>query len=151
MQRKQWRSMWDSWLLLTNLACSLFMTGVIWFVQVVHYPLFERIGPDNFAWYQERHQRLTTRVVAPAMIMELAASFALVLGNPSSSAFWVPSGMTLLVWASTMLWQVPLHAKLASGFNQATWITLVASNWIRTIAWTLRSILLLWLAARTNG
>ena len=133
------------WLLKINLACSLYMTGLIWFVQIVHYPLFERIGPGNFALYQERHQKLTTRVVAPAMLLELVASIALVVitANPSP-ALWIASSMTLLVWVSTMAIQVPIHAQLAQGFNSATWKTLVASNWIRTIAWTTRSILLLW-------
>ena len=133
------------WLLKINLACSLYMTGLIWFVQIVHYPLFERIGPGNFSLYEKRHQKLTTRVVAPAMLLELVASIALVVitANPSP-ALWIASSMTLLVWVSTMAIQVPIHAQLAQGFNSATWKTLVASNWIRTIAWTTRSILLLW-------
>ncbi len=143
--QKQWRSMPADLLLKINFACSLYMTGLIWFVQIVHYPLFERIGRENFTLYAERHQKLTTRVVAPAMLIELVASIALVLTAPPSSASWAASSMTLLVWASTMGIQVPLHAQLASGFNSATWKTLVASNWIRTIAWTLRSILLLWM------
>lgn len=43
MPQKQLQLMWAKWLLLLNLASALFMTGLIWFVQVVHYPLFERI------------------------------------------------------------------------------------------------------------
>ncbi len=144
-QQNQWPSRSADLLLKINLACSLYMAGLIWFVQIVHYPLFERIGRENFALYAERHQKLTTLVVAPAMLLELVASIALVLTAPSSSASWVAGSMTLLVWGSTIGIQVPLHAQLVSGFNSATWKTLVASNWIRTIAWTLRSILLLWM------
>ncbi|MCX6613692.1 MAG: hypothetical protein NTW74_22960, partial [Acidobacteria bacterium] len=83
------------WLLKINLACSLYMTGLIWFVQIVHYPLFERIGTENFALYEERHQKLTTSVVAPAMLLELVASIVLVVltSNPSP-ALWVASSMT---------------------------------------------------------
>ncbi len=31
-------------LVLGNLAPTLMMTGLIWFVQIVHYPLFDRVG-----------------------------------------------------------------------------------------------------------
>jgi hypothetical protein len=59
--------------------------------------------------------------------------------------------MTLLVWASTMLIQVPLHADLAAGFKHETWRRLVVSNWVRTIAWSVRSLILLWVLANKNG
>jgi hypothetical protein len=36
-------------LLLANAAATLFMVGVIRFVQVVHYPLFARVGRPGFA------------------------------------------------------------------------------------------------------
>ena len=52
-------------LLLTHLASTLFMTGVIWFVQCVHYPLFASVGEEGFRNYEERNSALTTWVVAP--------------------------------------------------------------------------------------
>ncbi len=131
-------------LLKINLACSLYMTGLIWFVQIVHYPLFAHVGREAFLDYEQRHQRLTTRVVAPAMLLELIASIAIHLVAPSPLALWVASGLTIIAWASTMLIQVPLHGKLAKGVHPAPLKTLVASNWIRTAAWSARSILLLW-------
>jgi hypothetical protein len=39
----------DEAVLLTCVASTLFMTGLSWFVQVVHYPLFAAVGPDAFA------------------------------------------------------------------------------------------------------
>jgi uncharacterized membrane protein len=131
-------------LLKINLACSLYMTGLIWFVQIVHYPLFANVRREVFLDYEQRHQRLTTSVVAPAMLVELIASIAILLVAPAPPALWVASGLTMIVWASTMLIQVPLHGKLAKGFHPAPLKTLVASNWIRTAAWSTRSILLLW-------
>lgn len=132
-------------LLKINLASSLYMTGLIWFVQIVHYPLFERIGRESFVSYEEKHQARTTWVVAPAMLLELAVSIAILFAAPATPALWAASSMTLIVWASTMAIQVPLHSQLASGFKPASFRSLVASNWIRTIAWTLRSTLLLWM------
>ena len=47
-----------SWTL-GNLCASLFMTGVIWFVQIVHYPLFANVSRSAFAEYERRHANLT--------------------------------------------------------------------------------------------
>ena len=151
MLQKQLLHMWVKWLLLLNLACALFMTGLIWFVQLVHYPLFGRVGAQNFVAYERAHQRLTTWVTAPVMLFEAALSIALVCIQPSSRGTWLALALTLLVWASTMLVQVPLHAALAQGFESASLARLVASNWIRTIIWSGRSILLLWLIGKTHG
>ena len=37
--------------LLANVASTLILVGLIWFVQVVHYPQFERVGSAAFADY----------------------------------------------------------------------------------------------------
>ena len=58
-------------------ASTLYMTGVIWFVQIVHYPLMARVGGAQFREYSRLHQLQTTWVVAPAM---LAAAVAAVTG-----------------------------------------------------------------------
>ncbi len=57
------------YVLLAHLAATLFMIGVIWFVQVVQYPLFSRVGPEKFSLYSEAHSRLTTYVVGPPMLV----------------------------------------------------------------------------------
>jgi hypothetical protein len=131
-------------LLLANLAASLYMTGVIWFVQLVHYPLFAQVGREQFAAYEERHARWTTFAVAPAMLAELGLSLAILLRGRSSAAIWIASGLTALLWLSTFLIQVPLHDRLRSGYNAQSIERLVASNWVRTMGWTLRSALLIW-------
>ena len=41
--------------LLANAAATLFMTGLIWFVQVVHYPLFAFVSGPGAAAYAARH------------------------------------------------------------------------------------------------
>src|SRR4028119_2428265 len=58
------------------------MVGVIWFVQVVHYPLFSRVGPEKFSLYSEAHSRLTTYVVGPPMLVEAATALLLVFRRP---------------------------------------------------------------------
>ena len=43
---------------------------------------------------------------------------------------------------STVLLQVPLHARLAAGHDEHAARRLVATNWIRTAAWTSRGVML---------
>jgi hypothetical protein len=52
-------------LLLFNLLTTSMLAGLIWFVQVVHYPLFEEIGEAGWKRYHDHHARRTTTVVAP--------------------------------------------------------------------------------------
>ena len=69
-------------LILQVLATS-FMTGLIWFVQVVHYPLKASVGSATFATYQARHVERTGWVVGPPMLIEAA-----------TAAWLVPTGRT---------------------------------------------------------
>ena len=122
------------------------MVGVIWFVQIVHYPLFALVGRDEFADYESAHQRMTTLVVAPLMLIELASAFWLALNMISPvrpMEAWVGLALVALAWVSTFMLQVPLHDKLARSFDATSAERLVATNWVRTVAWTLRAALCL--------
>jgi len=83
------------------------MTGLIWFVQIVHYPLF--------------------------------AKLAFRLGN---SILWSCLTLLAIVWLSTAFLQVPQHSILEAGFNAEAHRKLVSTNWIRTVLWSTRAILL---------
>ena len=52
-------------------------------------------------------------------------------------------GLVLLNLATTALVQVPLHRRLSAGWDDRAIRTLVASNWVRTAAWTARAVILL--------
>jgi hypothetical protein len=139
------------WVLLLNLAATGMMIGVIWFVQVVHYPLFGRVGRDGWTDYAAAHGRRTTWVVGPPMLVELATGALLALrplpGIPPTAA-WAGLALIAVAWASTGLLQVPRHRVLGDGWDAAAHRSLVAGNWLRTVAWTLRGALLLWMLAR---
>jgi hypothetical protein len=130
------------------------MVGLIWFVQLVHYPQFGGVGRAEFRTYAQEHQRRTTWVVGPPMLVEAITGLWLALAPPTLAgrAPFVAGGALLaLVWLSTALLQVPQHRVLARGYDGATHRTLVATNWMRTVGWTLRGALVLWLAARLVG
>ena len=65
----------------------------------------------------------------------------------------VVAGLVLLtiIWASTLALQVPRHSRLQRGFHTASHRALVRSNWIRTAAWSARSLLVLAMVAAAMG
>ena len=139
------------WVFLAHVLATLTMFGAIWIVQVVHYPLFALVGEGGWADYESRHQALITLVVGPAMVAELATALWLVLrpldGVPFA-AFVAGAVLVGLIWASTAFVQVPLHSALSAGFDAEAHRRLVATNWARTLLWTARSGLVLWMASR---
>lgn len=132
--------------LLGQLASTLYMTGLIWFVQIVHYPLMNATGSVEFPNYETRHTALTTWVVGPPMLLEIATSILFLTFRPtgiSSSYAWAGLFLIAIIWLSTALLQVPCHNGLTKAFDAVLHERLVMSNWIRTIAWSIRSGLLL--------
>ncbi len=142
---------------LVHLAATLFLTGLIWTVQVVHYPLFKRVGIAGFAAYAHEHAARIGGVVGPAMLLEGTTAVALLWVRPAAVPAWAAwAGVALLLvnWVSTAVVQMPCHARLAEGFDPATARWLVLSNWVRTAAWTLRAAGCVWatgLLIRADG
>jgi hypothetical protein len=132
--------------LILNVFSTLLMVGLIWFVQVVHYPMFKDVGADGFVRYMQIHQRRTTWVVAPLMLIEAFSSVGLLyLPPPETDALWLWGSMilVLVIWLSTAVLQVPKHGALAeTGFSRRVHSGLVVTNWLRTVAWTFRGLIL---------
>src|ERR671916_164178 len=106
-------------LMLTHFATTLAMVGLIWFVQVVHYPLFAAVGSANFSAYSVAHARRTTWVVAPLMLGEIGTGLLLLVYRPPAlppAGLWLGLGLLALIWASTAWIQVPRHTILGRGF-----------------------------------
>ena len=102
----------------------------------------------DIATYQAEHMRRITWIVAPLMSMELVTGCLLVWKAPPGVPVWQVGaglGLLLVTWGSTALVQVPLHASLSDGFDDDTHRRLVRTNWLRTGAWLLRGILVLWM------
>lgn len=130
--------------LVAHAAATWYMTGVIWMVQLVHYPLFARVGEATFTEYQRAHVDGMTPVVLPAMLVELVCAAALafradLLRQPVLAR--VGFALLLALWGSTFLVQVPLHDRLLEGFESQSHGWLVATNWLRTVLWTLRGLI----------
>jgi hypothetical protein len=136
-------------LLAAQAVASAAMCGLIWFVQIVHYPLFARIEGTASKAFADDHQARTARVVIPFMLAEGLTAAALAWAPPPGVPRWLTAAGLLLVvavWLSTALVQVPLHARLArEGHAADTVAALVRSNWLRTLLWSLRAGLAAWM------
>jgi hypothetical protein len=141
----------DKLLLILQIFSTLFLTGVIWVIQILQYPFFSYVSAENFTKYHDDYRFWITPIVAPAMIIELLTAIFLLFYPPENidiKLMWLALALTLIIWASTFFLQVPLHEKLAHGFNSQTLAALVNTNWIRTVCWSLRGGLILYFAWR---
>ena len=116
------------------------MIGLIWTIQIVHYPLFAKVGSLNFSEFHLTHSKNITMIVLPLMLLELSTSILLINQDKSMISIL---GLCLIgiVWASTFFLQVPIHNQLALNFDLALIDKLVFTNWIRTIAWSIKGVL----------
>jgi hypothetical protein len=128
--------------LVIHLCVTWFLVGLIWVIQVVHYPLMKQVGQANFITYHDRHMALITWVVGPLMLAELGSAVALSILGLHSSLFLSSLAGLILVWASTIFIQIPLHQRLTRGYDRVLIDRLVTTNSWRTGAWTLRGLCL---------
>jgi hypothetical protein len=120
------------------------MTGLIWFVQIVHYPSFLNFSSDRnaFGTFHAHHVFRTGVVVIPVMLAELGTSISLnLLSTPVPIINITGLGLVILIWLSTFLLQAPAHNKLQNGFNEKVIQGLLNTNWIRTILWSTKALL----------
>lgn len=138
-------------LLLLNFALAAYLTGLIWTVQVVHYPGFALLSKTGFARYHAAHTRRMGFVVGAPMVLELALAAWLAWAGRGAlphGAGWWALGLVMFIWAATFFISVPFHNQLEiNGYDFITIDGLTRTNWLRTLAWTARLALLGWLLA----
>ena len=129
--------------LLLNLISTFTMVGVIWFVQVVHYPLLAVVPVESASGVAVDHQRRTGWVVMIPMTVEGFTTLGLLKWVPDGVAWWVPwlNGVFLAIaLGCTVFLSVPRHARMAARPDAAVGRELVLTNWPRTFAWTARGV-----------
>lgn len=132
-----------SLVILGQVFSTFFMTGLIWLIQLVHYPAFHKVNPQKFSEFESFHSRTITWIVLPVMSLELVISIYLMLEMSGTYGWWV--GLTNLgtvgfLWIYTLLVSARIHGQLASGYNSDLVNKLVRTNWARTTVWSLRSV-----------
>ena len=82
------------------------------------------------------------------MMMELLTAVVLLFARPPGvGGGFAQLGLALLIgiWLSTWFIQVPQHRALSLGFASDIQHRLVQANWLRTVAWSFRALLVGWM------
>lgn len=141
-------------LIIANVAATVFMAGMIWTVQIVHYPLMAQVGEGSFTTYMADHRSRITSLLALPWAVEGITSAWLVLAPPPGVSVWlallglVLAGATVLVTISAA---VPTHMLLDEAYDDVALRRLVAVNWIRTTAWSAHAVVALVIAATATA
>lgn len=130
-----------AWLSELHLVATASMIGVIWFVQLVHYPSFKFIDSATFTEFERFHVRRTSLVVAPLMLVEVVTGGVLLFSPTGSFLFQLSMVLLVLVWALTFVVLVPLHHQLEQGKAPEKIERLLYFNRIRAVLWTLAAFL----------
>jgi hypothetical protein len=133
-------------LLLIHAGATLFMTGLVWFVQVAHYPLLALIAPAAFAAYERANIARTAAIAGPVMVLEAATALLLLEHRPAvvrKGEAWLGAALLALIWSATALLLLPTHLALTQGFDEELLRQLTLSNWLRVLGWSARAVLVL--------
>lgn len=132
--------------LIANIFCSFALFGLIWCVQMVHYPFFLRSDQINFIEHIAFHKNRISFIVVPLMITELVTSGILAFLSEQHAVLNIFGFIIIiLIWLVTFTIQVPLHGKLSNGYDKPAAQKLIKTNWIRTILWSFKSFSSLYL------
>ena len=135
-----------SFIFLLNLVLAFIAVGLIWTIQLVHYPSMRFIPKERFVEYHNFHSIRISFLAVPLMVAELGTSLILFYQNYNNAIqtiFLINLVIVALIWLSTFLIQVPLHNALSKEKQSEKLSKLICTNWIRTILWTARSILMI--------
>ncbi|SKB07161.1 hypothetical protein SAMN02745166_04633 [Prosthecobacter debontii] len=136
-------------MLLIHTFITWALVGLIWHVQIVQYPLFLEVGREAFERYHVGHCLRISFVVGPLILLESATAAWLLWQGETQPLFLASLGFIVLAWASTFFMQVPVHNRLTlEGWSEPLIRRLIRTNWLRTLAWTARGLMLAWLLLR---
>ena len=130
-----------TWLFSIHLAVTWMLVGLIWVVQILVYPQFRRVAPAEFRDYHFAHCFRIGLIVAPLLFVEAATAAWLLYTGRQGQPFILSTGLIPIIWLTTAVFQAPFHPRLGRGFDAPLIRRLIVSNWIRTLAWTSRGIL----------
>ncbi|MFZ4814188.1 MAG: hypothetical protein ACOYL5_06620 [Phototrophicaceae bacterium] len=138
------------WFVLILAALCLYCTGASWMLQVVCYPTYLLVGSAEFVpFHISFGQRLMVAVIP--MVITCLGTFVLVFVRVPTAPLWatlVTAVCGVVILFTTIALEVPKHLKLdKDGKSDELIHGLVRDNLPRTAAWTLASVLLVYLVA----
>jgi len=132
-------------------VATWWLVGMIWTIQMVHYPSFASIEPSQFSEFQQKHSETMGWLVGAPWLIEGLSVLALFLLAPDNTTRVIAAVggiLALVVIAVTITKSIPAHEILSGGFSQPAHDRLVSTNWWRTLSWTARGVVALLLLLR---
>ena len=130
-------------MLILHLTATSVMVGVIWVIQLVHYPSFHFVELKQYNTFQRFHMSRISYVVIPAMLTELFTLILIVISMDQIDTLVHASAILLIfIWLMTAVFFSGVHQKLTLGYDQTVVDKLIKLNWGRTLLWTLRLLLI---------
>jgi hypothetical protein len=131
---------------------AAYSAAIGWQAQLVSYPLYRAVGPEEFgAYHQEYNDAIPLVVILPGFLT-FAGAIALAWARPSwvsRRAASVVGGSGAIALLSTVLWAIPRHGDLDRiGRSNATIDSLLRANSLRTAALSLAAVTLAWSVGR---
>ena len=132
----------SSSMLFLHILSTAIMVGIIWVIQIVHYPSFHYIDKSRYVSFQNFHMNKISYIVIPVMSIE-AISGIILLYNDQTVLFIISLIILLVIWTLTAFYFTRTHQLLAKGYKKEIVRKLVQLNWVRTGLWTLRLVILI--------
>jgi hypothetical protein len=134
---------------------AAFNAGTMVTLQIQHYGIYRFVGRANFAEYiRANNKAALLPAIMPALLL-LLVSLLLLVVRPvfmSPGEAGIAFSLNLAQLASTMIWQRKLQAEMAeTGYDDAKIQLLLATNWIRTVAFLIQALLATVILLRALG
>ena len=129
---------------LIQLLVTWVLIGIVWYTQLIHYPLYQKIK-EGFIEYERAHVRRAAYFMTPLMLIEIISAIILVGLCETRELIQLAIlnlFLLILIWISTFLFQIIQHQKLSIRFSKKILFSLIASNWVRTLFWSLKGVVM---------
>lgn len=130
-------------LIIFHAIVTFVLTGLIWVIQLVHYPMFQFLDLKNHSKAMQFHQQRISLIVVPLMLFELISGVYLAYSQWAilSGFHAINIALLLIIWVHTFGLMVPFHQTMSIQPTIALLQKTLQHHWIRTMAWSLKSVL----------
>lgn len=124
------------------------VTAILWFMQVVHYPLFAFVDKTRWSEFTERKRRQTMMILYPLMAFEALTGITLILMASQSATYIflaLEVGLLAVLHIYNFMYFNALVKKITGPEDSLNHQRCVKMHWIRTAGWSLRLVLLIFI------
>ena len=126
-----------------HIISTSIMVGVIWVIQLVHYPSFKYVNESDYINFQKYHMSNISYIVFPVMFTELITALIILFFGEKSLFFVLSLICLFLIWVITGVLFTKYHSILKEGKDLMIIEKMIKANWIRALLWTMRLIMIL--------